>query len=118
MSIIKFELKEEHLKLLKYLRWSITKNGFLIGTEDEEDLIPFGEDSLYNAINIILNGKPEIFDPLNTDELEQYSNEQKKEWDNLYSELPKALNIVLYTGSFELGMYKSKFSDGVWKKIK
>ena len=37
MSIIKFELKEEHLKLLKYLRWSITKNGFLIGTEDEED---------------------------------------------------------------------------------
>ncbi len=118
MSIVKLELTEKHIKLLKYLRWSLNKKNFIVGTEDEsEDLVPFGENSLYESIDLILNGKPADFDPFNTDEAKQYSDEQKQEWDSLYTELPIALDIILFNGHFELGTYKTKFHDRFWKKI-
>ena len=34
MSVIKFELKEEHVKLLKNLRWSL-KGGFIINMHND-----------------------------------------------------------------------------------
>ena len=119
MSVIKFELKEEHVKLLKNMRWSM-KGGFIVNMHNDGDdyIPPFGEDNLYEAIDVILNGKPTNFDPFNADEMLEYTDEQKAEWDNLYNELPTALDIVLFNGGYELGIYKTKWHDRVWKKIK
>jgi hypothetical protein len=118
MSVIKLELTEKHVKLLKYLRWSINSKNFIIGTEDEsEDPAPFGENNLYDAMDLILNGKPSDFNPFETSEIKKYSPEQMAEWDKLYSELPVALDIILYNGHFELGTYKTKFHFREWKKI-
>lgn len=117
MSILKFELKEEHVKLLKHLRWSKDKNNIIVGLDGEEDSVPFGENNIYEAIDLILNGRPEDFNALEDDEIINYSEDQKKNWDNLYRELPIALDIILYTGKFELGSYKTKFHDRNWKKM-
>ncbi len=118
MSVITFELKEEHIKLLKHLRWSMMDNNFIVSAEDIiEDTAPFGMDSLYEAIDLILNGKPSNFDPLNTEGPTQYSSEQIAEWDKLYKELPMALDVILYNGSFGLGKFKTRFHDRNWKKL-
>jgi hypothetical protein len=120
MSVIKFELKEEHVKLLKQLRWS-TKGGLIVNTGndgDGESVPPFGENNLYDAIDLILNGVPEEFDPFTTEDIVEYSDEQKAEWDQLYNDLPIALDIILFNGHFNLGTYKTKFHDRVWKLIK
>ena len=111
MSLVTFTLTEQHLKLLKFLRWSINDKGFIVGTEDEiEDPAPFGENNLYEAIDLILNGMPEDFDPFNTEDIKVYSDEQKAEWDKLYSELPMALDIVLFNGHFELNTYATQYA--------
>ena len=118
MSIVKFELKEEHVKLLKNLRWSMKDNLIVNMHNDGEEYIPpFGENDLYEAIDVILKGRPEGFDPFNSENFKEYSEEQKAEWDKLYSELPMALDVVLYNGNYELGLYKTKWHDRVWKKI-
>jgi hypothetical protein len=118
MSVIKFELKEEHLKLLKHLKWGLLDNKFLVSSENiSEDTAPFGVDDVYEGIDLILNGKPENFNPLETYEFNNYSEDQKKEWDKLLSELPTALDIILYNGHFELGLYKTRYHDRLWKKI-
>jgi|ERR1035437_6043840 hypothetical protein len=117
MSVIQIEIKEEHVKLLKHLRWSINKQNFIIATEDEtEDTAPFGENNLYDAMDLILNGKPSNFDPLHTEDIIEYSDEQKATWAALYAELPLALEIILYNGHFSLGVYRAKFHDRQWKK--
>lgn len=118
MSIVKFELKEEHVKLLKNLRWSM-KDKLIVNmhNDGEEYIPPFGENDLYEAIDVILNGRPEGFDPFNNENFKEYGEEQKAEWDKLYSELPMALDVVLYNGNYELGLYKTKWHDRVWKKI-
>ena len=119
MKPIIFELKEEHIKLLKNLRWNMKENIVVGVSKDEEDeySLPFNEQNLYEAIDLVLNGKPENLDILTTDEPKYYTNEQILEWDKLYSELPMALDIILYRGSFELGTFKTKWYDRDWKKI-
>ena len=117
MSVLTFELTENHVKLLKFLRWSINAKNFIVGTEDEtEDPAPFGENNLYDAIDLILNGRPANIDPLTHEDIIEYSDEQKAEWDKLYSELPMALDVILYNGHFDLGTYKTRFHDRNWKK--
>jgi hypothetical protein len=118
MSVLKLELKEEHVKLLKQLRWSVKDNVISgVGNDGEEFIPPFGENNIYEAIDIILNGVPEDFDPFNTEDEKVYSDEQKAEWDKLYSELPIALDIIMFNGHFELGTYKTKYHDRFWKKV-
>lgn len=118
MSIVTLEIKEDHLKLLKHLRWSLKDNIVSGVGHDGDDYIPvFGENNLYDAMDIILNGVPEGFDPFNTEDIKEYSEEQKAEWDKLYSELPIALDIILFNGHFELGTYKTKYHFRDWKKI-
>lgn len=121
MSVVKFELKKEHVLLLKHIEWC-SKNNIIIGTKELDDdeapyYVPFGCDTLYEGIDLILNGRPEAFDPLNQTEPNEYSIEQKIEWDKLYRELPTALDIILTNGHFELGTYSSKFQQRNWKKI-
>ncbi len=116
MSLIKFEFKNEHLLLLKNLKWSYHLNKFLVSADDFlTDQSPFGGDDIYEDIDLILNGKPENFDPLSSNRKE-FSLEQKEEWDKLMNELPIALDIVLYTNSFEIGHYKTRYHDRNWKK--
>jgi hypothetical protein len=121
MSIVKFELKKEHIELLKFLKWGLMENKFVVSAEDiTDDACPFGGDNIYESIDLILNGKPENFDPLNTSEPKEFTSEQIKEWDNLISELPTALDVILnmYNDKFELGKYKTKYHLRDWKKIK
>jgi hypothetical protein len=118
MSVIVFELKEEHIKLLKHLRWSVSKENIISGISDEGDDVapPFGENNIYDAIDLILNGLPSDFDPFNTEDIKEYTKEQTDTWDSLYKELPMALDVILYNGHFELGTYRTKFHDRNWKK--
>jgi len=117
MSVQRLELKEEHVKLLKHLRWSL-KDGIVsgVGNDGEGSIPPFGEDNIYEAIDLILNGSTEEID-LDSTEPKEYSAEQKGNWDNLYAELPLALDIILYTGKIELGSYKTKYHLRDWKKV-
>jgi hypothetical protein len=117
MSVIKFELKQEHLDLLKNLKWSLSDEKLLVSVENHEDLLPFGADDIYETMNIILNGKPQEFKPLEMERITTYTKEQVDNWDVLLSELPIALEIILHTGKFELGSYKAKYHDRLWKKI-
>jgi hypothetical protein len=120
MSLIKFELKKEHVFLLKNLRWSINKQNIISGVADEGDEMapPFGEYNIHDAINLILNGKPKNIDLLTHEDFFTYTDEEIAEWDKLYSELPTALEIILHNGNFELGTYKAKYHDRSWVKIK
>jgi hypothetical protein len=116
MSVITFELKQEHVFLLKHLKWSLTDNKFIVSAENiAEDPALFGFDNNYEAIDLILNGKPKDFNPLETSEI-IYTQEQKDQWDALLAELPMALDVILYNGHFELGNYKSKYHIRQWKK--
>ena len=120
MSAIVFELKAEHVKLLKHLRWSLNDENIISGVGKEEGDVapPFGENSVYEAIDLILNGNNKEIDILTHDEFPEYSVEQKAAWDKLYSELPMALDVVLYNGHFELGTYKTRYHLRDWKKVK
>jgi len=118
MSVLKFTLTDDHIKLIRNLRWDITDNKFIVSSEDYQDNVPiFGTDTVYEAIDLILNGKPEDFDPLTSLSEKTFSDEQIAEWDKLISELPTALDIILYNGNFETGTYKSKYHIRDWTKI-
>jgi hypothetical protein len=117
MSVITFELKQEHIDLLKHLKWSLTSDKFIVSAENiTEDTALFGADNTYEAIDLIFNGKPENFNPLETSAI-VYTQEQKDKWDALIEELPMALDIVLYNGHFELGNYRTKYHIRQWKKV-
>lgn len=104
MSILKFKLTEEHIKLLKFLTW------------DEITSTEISDEDKYNTMGIILYGMPENFDPFEGDPFE-WSEVQKIEMDELYSELITAIDIVLYTQTFTPGKYKTKFHVRDWKLI-
>ena len=122
MSVLKLELKEEHFLLLSHLKCSVQNNELVLSivdkTNDDGLEIPFTDDNKYDYIDLVLNGVPEDFDPFNVEEPKVYTDEQKSIWDKLFNELPLALSIILQTKSFEIGDYKAKFHDVVWKKNK
>jgi hypothetical protein len=113
MSVVKFELKEEHLKLIRGLRFRMDDDNNITCADM---LSPFGGDNIYEDMNVILYGKPDDFDPMKLpDELAQDTVEQLS---NLYSELPNALEIVLTLNTFETGWYKRKWHDrSGWKRL-
>ena len=54
MSVIKFELKQEHIDLLSAMNWSQHLGKFVISAEDiTEDASPFGGDNLYDDMDLI-----------------------------------------------------------------
>lgn len=118
MALLKFELKEDHIKLLKHLRWSISSDQLVSRGADKEEYgdSPFGGDDLVEDLNTILNGKPDNFDPLNDVGIE-ISEDEKVRMLEIYYELPTALDVILYSGSFELGHYKTKWYDRNWVKF-
>lgn len=115
MSVIKFELKEEHLKLLKHLEWGELSLDSHINTKGDNS--PFGGIDYYEDMGVILYGQPDDFDPFEGDPF-KWTEEQKSEMDELIIELPRAIEVILYTQSFETGTYRTKYHDKNWKKIK
>jgi len=119
MALIKFELKEDHIKLLKRLNWSMKSDHIISKWGDNEEYgdSPFGGDDLIEDMCIILNGRPSDFNPLDDEQLvSEVSDEEKSRLLELFNELPTALDIILYNSSFELGHYKSKWYDRDWIK--
>jgi hypothetical protein len=116
MGLIKFELKEEHVKLLKHLRWSI-KSEQIISKMDDDDDSPFGGDNLFEDMSLILNGKPDNFNPVDDEILvSELSDDDKIKLKELFNELPIALDIILNYGTFEPSFYKTKWYDRNWIK--
>jgi len=121
MSVIKFELKEDHIKLIRQLKWHTNQDEVIQSClKDDDDVTsksPFGGDSLIEDLGTIIYGKTEDFDPFESEEL-RYSEEQRDELMGLYEDLPMALEIVLQTGEFKEGNFKTKFHDRNWKTYK
>lgn len=119
MSLIKFEITEDHLKLIKHLKFNLSLTGEDIISGDD-DSTPFGGTNLYEDIGLILYGKPDNFNPLSDDDI-KYTDDQKKYMSKLLRELPEVLDIILYTTDFTtgnyIGKYKTKYHLRDWKKI-
>lgn len=131
MSLIKFELKKEHLMLLKNLEWSKTETNHILSinnldNDDVEEVIltPFGGDNLIQDIGLIIYGRAEGEDivPRMNDEdgkdsiVQSYTEEQISEMTELFNGLVTALDICLYTQSFQIGHYKRKYHERHWVK--
>jgi len=116
MALIKFELKDEHIKLLRHLTWEIDiTNSIYCETENET---PYGGLSLIEDVGLILYGKPDgEFDPLSPYG-PQYNKEQVEEIEELYYELPIALDIIGFhlPEATEVGHYKTKHHQRNWIK--
>lgn len=119
MGLIKFELTKEHLDLLKNLEWD-----YDMFKSDQEDWVypklregsELGNGHVYEMLSLILDGPEKVTDPNNTISF-RIDEEKKKKFDKLLLELPMALDIVLSTQSFEVGIYKTRTHHKEWKKI-
>ena len=117
MALIKFELTDKHLILLKHLDWETITDDKIATSIEEGATTPFGGINLIEDIGVMLFGKPEgDFDPTSPYG-PQYTDEQKDEIKLLFSQLPTALEIVLFLQTFEAGFYKRKWRVKNWKKI-
>lgn len=113
MSLNKFELKEEHIKLIRQLNIiNDVNNPCHIGISTN---YPFGDDDIYKDIDLILNGKVREVNFDDTWE-EPYTEDEINAWDELLKELPTALEIILFTGSFESGCYVTRSYEKNWFK--
>ena len=116
MSVIKFELKQEHIDLLKYVVFE--KKSFISKEiKTRHDTTPWGGDNYYEDMGVILYGKPDNFNPLDDNPFE-WSREQKDEMELLFDEIGVALEIVLNTQKFEPGHYKKRYHLPDWKRYK
>ena len=120
MSLIKFDLTEDHLKLLKNLdiqKKEIDSN-ISVPIISEKNL--FGDTNIYNDIFLILYVVPNVdiadYNMFGEDDI-YWNEEQFVYMKKLLSELDTALEIVLYTQSFKPGTYKTKSYIKDWKLI-
>jgi hypothetical protein len=111
MSIVRFELKKEHLMLIKALVWNENIK-YLFEMDTNES--PFGGTNLVEDLGSIIYGKPDKpFNPMEDSIL--YTNEQVSNAIIFYEELPTALEIVTCVEKFQPGKYKRKFKNKIWK---
>lgn len=115
MSWVKFELKEEHIAMIKALQWDENiKNIFIT----EEGYSPFGGDDIIEDLGVIIYGMPENgFDPM-SEQYAVYTPEQISHMMTLFDDLPTALELTTQIGSHELGKYKKRFGQKNWSKTK
>jgi hypothetical protein len=115
MSVIKFELKTEHIKLVRQL--NIIK--VLEKPAIDGDRL-FGDEDIYPDIDLILNGKTKDVeaDTGLDNEYSLYTDVEKADMNILISELKDALDIILFTGSFEPGIYIRRSYERNWIRQK
>lgn len=123
MSVIKFELTEDHLKLIKNLQWDLTEDFFVITKQPSyrnihnfKNVSPFGGGDVFDDMFLILIGKSDREFDIMDDNFTIYSKEEKESFIKLLNELPVALEIITYCQTFELGHYKTKYKLRDWKK--
>ena len=114
MSVYKFQLTENHIKLVRQL---------YVNQDKENDIMvakvnPFALDGLnvYDDISLILYGKTNDVEINDTGENKQYTEEEKQYFDKLNEELSTALDIILFTGKFEPGLYITRTFERNWIK--
>ena len=113
-----FEIKEEHLKLLKraYVSWDNCE----FGAPAINCKRPYGNSDVLSDIAEIINFKPKIEYNEDEDEDEDevyFSPEEEKYLKSIHKETKMALQIILAVGKFEIGGYESdKYGDN-WKKV-
>jgi len=95
-----FELKEEHIKLLReaYVRWEDCE----FGAPAIDCKRPYGNSVVYKDIAIILDIEP----AKTKDGIRVFSEEQKEWMKKIHYETRIALQIILSTGKFETGLYE------------
>lgn len=111
MNITEFELKEEHLKLLRkmYVDW---QDGY--GGAPEINLKrPYGNSDVVYDVYEILHGREWNYEE--EDEMSESLYEEMLQW---HRETQYALQIVLNTGKFETGVYSrpEKYCTRTWVK--
>ena len=119
MSIIKFDILEDHLKLVPFIKFNVDGHSLVAGSPITEDSIeeksPFGGEDFYVDMGLMIYGKVEKeFDP-HSEEGIQYTTDQKKYMDKLFTELPTVIEILLSTGTFKPGQYSRKAHGIDWK---
>lgn len=108
----RFELKEEHLKLLRNMnvRWDECE----FGAPAIDYKRPYGSSNVYKDMAKILG----IRGFEDSEEETSFSREQVILMENLHRENKVALQIVLKTGKFEPGIYVAdEYSDNWTKNI-
>ena len=115
MSILKFELKEEHIVLLKSFKWCEMDESMVIKSDSEDNTLSVYDD--HDVVGAMIFGLPDNYVAIE-DECIPFTEQQIEEIDKLISELPMALDVILNGGTFEPGFYKTKFVHRDWKKIK
>jgi len=115
MAKEKFKLTKEHITLLRYLVWDKGETNIIELNQDSGS--PFGGDSLYEDVALMIYGKLNDFDP-NSEELYSLSDEQKTHIDQLIEELPKALSIFLSVGELKTGTYTKRWNTPFWEYYK
>lgn len=107
-----FEIKEEHIKLLR--KANVRYDEY---TEFGAPLIdpkrPYGNSDVYNDIAEILSIKRRNIE----DGMKCFSPSQEKRMLDLHKETAMALQIILCVGVFEPGLYESEKYQCKWKKI-
>jgi|AntAceMinimDraft_12_1070368.scaffolds.fasta_scaffold109123_2 hypothetical protein len=117
----KFEVKLEHLKLLKraYVRWEDCE----FGAPSIDCKRPYGNSSVVEDMFEILYGEPkavmQIGDRTYNMDVDDFEipEELNDELTQLHEETETVLQIALATGKFEVGMYECEEYSSNWKKV-
>jgi hypothetical protein len=111
MALQKFSLTDKHVSLLRQLKWVEVGD-----TQPAHKLFTFGGDELLEDMALILYGPHLVQGPNDEAEL-KYSPEQEIEMKKLYTELPVAMDVVMFNGGFETGNFVTKSYVRDWKRI-
>jgi len=107
----KFELTENHLKLIR--RMYVSYNDHCeFGAPEINPKRPYGNSDVYGDIGEILNIKPHFIGKYDED----FSDEQEEYMLKLHKETAIALQVILSSGSFEPGIYQADEYDTNWEK--
>lgn len=117
MSLIKFELTDEHVKLIKQLKWNTIAFPHIPSLE-VNPATPFSNgDRIVYDIGLVLHGYDGNPVQHDTENDPTYGETEINRMKKLYEELPIALDIISFFGEFKTGWYKTKSYVRDWKKI-
>lgn len=112
MSIVKFELTEQHIKLAQHIELEELLKYIIKVKENNE----YFDNDFVEIVGVILFGRPKNFDPLNENPFD-WSDEELGEIGNVLLGLPTAIDVILNAKTFKPGIYKTKYHDRNWKHV-